>query len=91
MADQQPGALSEWLELMLAEIARRQDEMQAGREEQSARAAAGTQSRLPSQPQQPAPAPAPAPSEREAAQVTQASHPAAAAATGRTSKRASTA
>jgi hypothetical protein len=39
VADEARGPLSEWLELMLAEIARRQEETAAGDSEQAARAA----------------------------------------------------
>lgn len=38
VAEQNQGPLSEWLELMLAEITRRQEEAQAGDIEQAARA-----------------------------------------------------
>jgi hypothetical protein len=44
-ADEERGPLSDWLELMLAEITRRREEAQAGDIEQAARA---------SQPSQPA-------------------------------------
>jgi hypothetical protein len=36
---QEPGELSEWLELMLAEVCRRQDEERAAAAEQASRAA----------------------------------------------------
>lgn len=39
-AQRERGPLSEWLELMLAEISRRQEEAQAGLDEQAARTSA---------------------------------------------------
>ncbi|HLK70478.1 MAG TPA: hypothetical protein VKT19_00860 [Steroidobacteraceae bacterium] len=47
-AQRERGPLSEWLELMMAEISRRQEEAQAGLDEQAARTSAPIPSPSPS-------------------------------------------
>jgi hypothetical protein len=51
VADENDGQLSEWLELMLAEIARRQEDAQAGDIEQAARALQPSQRSASDEPQ----------------------------------------